>query len=365
MHVGDIRIGDRHRKELHDIEALAQSIADVGLLHPVVVTPDGTLVAGQRRLAAVMMLGWADVPVTVVDIDEIIMGEYAENTYREDFTPTEAVAIGRAIEEREREKAKARQLAQLRQGDRAPVVESFHNGDQGKTRDKVGEVVGMSGRSYEKARQVVEAAEERPERFGDLPEMMDDSSINRAYREMRKRESLETPPLPDNRYRVLYADPPWYYAQSIDKYGPADRHYPTMQTPAICELGDKITEITADDAVLFLWSTAPKLKDALSVAEAWGFRYTGAMFIWDKIKHNYGHYNSVRHELLLICTRGSCTPDVPKLFDSVQAIERTDSHSEKPQEFRDIIDTLYTHGKRIELFARKESPGWDIWGKEA
>ena len=98
--ITSIRIGDRHRKELHNIEDLAQSIADVGLLHPVVVTPDGELVAGQRRLAAVTKLGWASVPVTVVDIDEILLGEYAENTYREDFTPTEAVSIGRALENR-------------------------------------------------------------------------------------------------------------------------------------------------------------------------------------------------------------------------------------------------------------------------
>jgi len=83
--------------------------------------------------------------------------------------------------------------------------------------------------------------------------------------------------------------------------------------------------------------------------------------VWDKIKHNMGHYNSVRHEFLLICTRGSCTPDVVKLYDSVQAIERTE-HSKKPEEFRAIIDTLYTHGNKIELFARQPADGWEVWG---
>jgi N6-adenosine-specific RNA methylase IME4 len=98
------------------------------------------------------------------------------------------------------------------------------------------------------------------------------------------------------------------------------------------------------------------------VIRAWGFTYKAA-FIWDKIKHNMGHYNSVRHELLLICTRGSCQPDVQTLFDSVQSIERT-RHSAKPAEFRTIIDTIYPHGPRLELFARTTAEGWDAHGNQ-
>lgn len=54
---------------------------------------------------------------------------------------------------------------------------------------------------------------------------------------------------------------------------------------------------------------------------------------------------------------------MPKLFDSVQSIERTE-HSRKPEEFRTIIDTIYPQGRRIELFARSAAPGWDVWGNE-
>ena len=113
-----------------------------------------------------------------------------------------------------------------------------------------------------------------------------------------------------------------------------------------------------------MWATCPLLEDALELCKAWGFKYK-AQFIWDKIKHNMGHYNSVRHELLLICTKGSCTPDNVKLFDSVQSIERTE-HSRKPEEFRQIIDTLYVHGSKIELFARgKAVDNWEVWGNES
>ena len=76
-----------------------------------------------------------------------------------------------------------------------------------------------------------------------------------------------------------------------------------------------------------------------------------------------GHYNSVRHEMLLIATKGSCMPDIPKLYDSVQSIERT-GHSEKPEEFINIIDTIYPLGNRLELFARNKVEGWDVYGNE-
>ena len=65
--ISQIRVGnERHRKELGDIDGLAASIADVGLLHPIVVKSDGTLIAGERRLAAIKQLGWTEVPVTIV-----------------------------------------------------------------------------------------------------------------------------------------------------------------------------------------------------------------------------------------------------------------------------------------------------------
>ena len=78
-----------------------------------------------------------------------------------------------------------------------------------------------------------------------------------------------------------------------------------------------------------------------------------------------GHYNSVRHEFLLVATKGSCTPDNIKLYDSVQTIEKSKTHSEKPIEFMDIIDSLYTYGNKIELFSRKiKKDNWYGWGNE-
>lgn len=165
----------------------------------------------------------------------------------------------------------------------------------------------------------------------------------------------------ENKYRVIYADPPWSYGdkQDTEKLGGAVKHYPTMSIEELCNL-----PIPAENnAVLFMWVTSPLLDECFDVINAWGFKYKSS-FVWDKVAHNMGHYNSVRHEFLLICTKGSCTPDIPKLFDSVVSIERTE-HSRKPPEFREMIDTLYPVGGRLELFAREETEGWDVWGNMA
>lgn len=186
--------------------------------------------------------------------------------------------------------------------------------------------------------------------------------FNVVRREIKLEEVKEAAALPEAKYRVIYADPPWKYGDQLtEDYGPVKFHYPAMTMKELCAL--PVRQLCETDAVLFMWVTSPLLYEAAPIIEAWGFTYKTS-FVWDKIKHNMGHYNSVRHEFLLICTRGSCTPDEKQLFDSVQSIERT-KHSTKPEEFRTIIDTLYPHGKRIELFARKPAKNWDVWGNQS
>jgi N6-adenosine-specific RNA methylase IME4 len=168
-------------------------------------------------------------------------------------------------------------------------------------------------------------------------------------------------------YRIFLADPPWKYVglNKCDEHGHAEQHYDCLDDNQLCDfkVGDRLVKDMAEkDAVLFLWVTSPLLERSFAVMKAWGFSYKSS-FIWDKVKHNMGFYNSVRHELLLIGTKGSCTPDVPKLVDSVQSIERT-KHSEKPDEFYKIIEKMYDHGRKLELFARHTREGWDSYGNQ-
>lgn len=186
----------------------------------------------------------------------------------------------------------------------------------------------------------------------------------RAYKEWQ-RQHIAAANEPE-KYAVIYADPPWQY-NSGDQHTTEEQetvlgdHYPSMSTREICKLPQ--AALAATDCVLFLWCTSPTLEEAFDVINAWGFKYKASM-IWDKVAHNVGHYVSVRHELLLIATKGQ-PPKVPKLVDSVYEEERSE-HSKKPVYFRDLIDELYPEGNRIELFCRGCSgDGWDSWGAEA
>lgn len=193
-----------------------------------------------------------------------------------------------------------------------------------------------------------------------------EKTITEVKRELKKQEVSAQPPMPDDRFRVVYADPPWKYGdtrEGLDKWAAtaAEDHYPTMSIEELCAL--PVKKIAADNSVLFMWVTSPLLAECWPVIESWGFKYK-ASFIWDKVRHNFGHYNSVRHELLLVCTRGSCLPDGESNSDSVVSIERNARHSEKPGEFIDLIESMYRTGKKIELFSRKRREGWESWGNE-
>jgi N6-adenosine-specific RNA methylase IME4/ParB-like chromosome segregation protein Spo0J len=192
-----------------------------------------------------------------------------------------------------------------------------------------------------------------------------------AHRQMRRDEiGNRVAALPADKFRVIYADPPWQYNDSraglgagVDRaFTAALDHYPTMSKAELAALD--IESIAADDAVLFCWATFPLLEDALEVVREWGFRYKTA-FVWDKQRGSFGHYHKAEAELLLICTRGSCTPDSDQREKQTQCWPRAE-HSRKPDEARTMIDRMYQHGRRIELFARGTVPeGWAAWGNEA
>ena len=210
---------------------------------------------------------------------------------------------------------------------------------------------------HEKIRELLQNAEAKGWSVVELRERV------RSYKEWQ-RQHIAAANEPE-KYAVMYADPPWQY-NSGDQHSTEQQdtvlgdHYPSMSLREICQLPQ--AQLAATDCVLFLWCTSPTLEEAFEVLKAWGFHYKASM-IWDKVAHNVGHYVSVRHELLLIATKGQ-PPKVPKLVDSVYEEERNE-HSQKPAYFRDLIDELYPQGKRIELFCRGQAKdNWDAWGDE-
>ena len=391
VNIDDIKIPS-HRKTRGNIEQLANSIRDLGLLNPITLTTSYRLIAGYHRYLACKSLGWQDIPANIVTLDALRaeLAEIDENLQRQELTVLE----------------RAEQLARRKNIYEEVYPQTKRGGDRKSDEAKnqtpesgisslpsfVDDVVSKTGtkkssifENIQIARDIAPAVKDiirdtdladRKTDLLSISRLSPDHQMQVAQKilsgvntvsEARRQVLVETAPpppqMPSNKYRVIYADPPWSYGNTQPDYFTEQRdHYMTMPLPDICNM--PIKALAEDNAVLFMWVTSPMLEESFQVVSAWGFKYKSS-FVWDKILHNMGHYNSVRHEMLLVCTRGSCQPDIRKLFDSVYSEERT-QHSKKPEHFRSVIDTIYPNGRRIELFARNVTArGWDVYGNQA
>lgn len=183
--------------------------------------------------------------------------------------------------------------------------------------------------------------------------------VREARQAKREATTLPPPPLPVGVFDVLYADPPWRYEHSVDKNRSIENQYRTLTLPEICALEPP----AATDAVLYLWATNPKLQEALTVVEAWGFTYVTNM-VWVKDKIGMGYHARQRHELLLIATKG--TPGTPAAADRPDSVIEAPRgrHSAKPRKVYDLIERAWPNGRYLELFARNDRAGWGSWGNE-
>jgi N6-adenosine-specific RNA methylase IME4/ParB-like chromosome segregation protein Spo0J len=359
--IAAIKLGERHRRDMGDVAALAESIRTVGLLHPPVVRSDGALIAGARRIAACRLLGWKDVPVRVVHLEHIVRGEFAENAHRKDFLPSEIASIMQELEPVEKAAARAR----MSQG--AKGVENFHT-LPGKARDKVATFAGISGRTLDKIKAVTEAAEAEPERFGKLKDAMDRTGrVNGPHKRLQvalKADAIkrEPPPLPGNGpYRVIVADPPWPYEKRQED--PSHRGvypYPAMSIAQICAL--EVAAIAHADSILWLWTTNHHMREAFAVLDAWGFQQK-QILTWVKHKMGAGDWLRGQTEHCLMATCGKPVVTLTNQTTALHAPVR--AHSQKPEEFYALVESLCPAPRYCELFSRQQRERWDGHGDEA
>lgn len=178
----------------------------------------------------------------------------------------------------------------------------------------------------------------------------------------------------NKKYNIIYADPPWKYEDERQHYkikGIAAKHYNTMPIEDIKALGDVIQNISADDSILFLWTTFPKLKEAIEIITSWGFTYKTLGFSWIKTNpkdgkpfFGIGYYTRSNCEVCLLATKGKARKLVISNKESSCIISEIQEHSKKPDETRHRINQLVGQVPKIELFARQEVDGWDSWGNE-
>jgi N6-adenosine-specific RNA methylase IME4 len=161
------------------------------------------------------------------------------------------------------------------------------------------------------------------------------------------------------KFSVILADPPWQYEHAISENRAIENHYNTMNIEEIASL--PVSEICTKTAVLFLWVTNPKLQEGLYVMNQWGFTYRTCM-VWVKDRIGTGYWVRSKHELLLIGIKGEMPCPEESLRPSSVIESKRRSHSEKPDELYEIIETMYPTLKKIELFARKIRKNWKTWG---
>jgi len=157
-----------------------------------------------------------------------------------------------------------------------------------------------------------------------------------------KEEPPEIQPLPEGKYGIIYADPPWSYNGQLPQRNPVP-HYKTLETAEIARM--PVQNIAGDNSCLFLWATFPKLYDALEVMKAWGFEYKTCAFVW--IKQNksgkglfwgMGGWTRANAEICLLGVRGEperVNADVHQVI-----ISPIEEHSKKPDEIRGRIISL-------------------------
>lgn len=176
------------------------------------------------------------------------------------------------------------------------------------------------------------------------------------------------PALPDKKYAVILADPPWdYHGQTQHNgkggkpTGSAAAHYSTVRLKDLKQLD--VSSICEPDCLLFMWSSSPHLEQALELMHAWKFSWATVGFVWYKEKTNPGFYTLSECELCLIGKRGKIPqPRGARNVRQFLSKKRTE-HSKKPNEIRDRIHTMFPAQNKIELFATEHVENWDAWGR--
>lgn len=165
-----------------------------------------------------------------------------------------------------------------------------------------------------------------------------------------------------DKYGVIVADPPWQYRVTKGE-GTAQEQYSTMTDDEIWTM--PVEKLAAENCILFLWGTWPKLPEATATLEHWGFDYVTGL-PWIKMTKgrgiNYGVGYWVRgcSEYVLIGRRGSVSP--PRLKGYLGLLSPNLHHSRKPESIHVLAEAL--PGPYLELFGRRMRQGWDVFGNE-
>lgn len=386
-----ITVGARKRMR-GDIDALAQSIADVGLLQPIVVSRDLRLIAGLHRLEACKRLGMREIEATVVDMEgaEAELAEIDENLIRNELTALERaehLARRKVIYEELHPETRAGVAgAKARWGDATDTVSvAFSEDTASKTgltartvrRDvQIAEHIAPDVRDAirdtelaDSKRELVALARMPPDQQREIVRVISECDGNATLAEAKRRlrnEQIEAlrkrvesggVQQPEGAFDVVVIDPPWQYGREYDPDGSrVASPYPEMSQEQLLALNVPF----ADDCVLFLWTTHRFIWDAKALLDAWGFTYK-ATLVWDKENMGMGAWLRMQCEFCLVAVRGNPTWNNTRWRDIIREPRR--EHSRKPKAFYEMVEDV-TVGRRLDFFSREQRDGWVSFGNE-
>jgi len=229
--------------------------------------------------------------------------------------------------------------------------------------DKVKSSLRLEDLSFSHHSEVASLTPEKQELF--LNKAVEEKLSVRELREEIRKDGIidiKTPPLPDGKFNVIYADPAWPVGSIVmDKWeSPIDDKYKTMSIEEIKNL--PIQNLSAENCSLFIWTTHSFLPDCLDIIKIWGFKYF-CLITWNKGSGwtQFGFHKMT--EFLLFAYKGKMNIDqygkaIPTLIN-----ENKTYHSKKPDSIRELIKSKTPDG-RLELFARDKYEGWTSWGNE-
>jgi N6-adenosine-specific RNA methylase IME4 len=196
-----------------------------------------------------------------------------------------------------------------------------------------------------------------------------ETTLSKAYTQAKKDEQLakltdiaaQEVKAAQGVYDVIVIDPPWQMEKIEREVAPDQTSfdYPTMDEAKLAALNIP----TADDCHVWVWTTHKHLPMALRLLDAWGLKYV-CTFTWHKPggfqPFGLPQYNC---EFALYARKGTPKFIETKAFPVCFQAPRG-AHSEKPQEFYDVLNRV-TAGRRLDMFNRRKIEGFDGWGNES
>jgi N6-adenosine-specific RNA methylase IME4 len=197
----------------------------------------------------------------------------------------------------------------------------------------------------------------------DIPTRTEVLNRVKKIKQQEKRNNIETQEIKplNGEYDVIYCDPPWKYDFAETENRAIENHYPTMELEDI----KNIKVPSAENSVLFLWATAPKLIEALEVMNAWGYAYK-TQSVWDKELIGSGYWFRGQHEILLVGVKGKFSPPIPENRESSVYREKRTQHSKKPTHYYEWIEKAFPNQRYLEMFSRNTfNEKWSVWGNQS